>query len=155
MQTLIRCGNCIAPLRLDLGAIVSCTYCGAQTRLDVAQIVAKPVTSGARLAETVTFVVTPTLSIPFLEANAPLPMFRTETLSTSSDAQPAFHVHLMQGTATLARFDFPILARGPRGVPKIALTVRVSAGGDMSLTLTEPGTGNALDRAGLSARVMA
>jgi hypothetical protein len=149
---VVRCSNCLAPLRLDLGRIVACDYCRAQTRLDVVQIVATPVASGARLAEGVGFV-TPMGPIPFLEANAPLPIFRTETLSTGQDSQPALQVNLVQGTTQLARFEFPLRARAPRGVPKIGLTVRVAARGEMSLTLIETGTDNALDRAGLTARV--
>lgn len=96
---------------------------------------------------------TPTRTIPFLEAKSPVPIFRTETLSTHSDDQPALSVVLVQGETQLTSFAFPIERRGPRGVPKIALTVRVSATGAMSITLVEPGTSNALDRDGMTVRV--
>ncbi|MEO7114070.1 MAG: hypothetical protein ABI183_26755, partial [Polyangiaceae bacterium] len=100
------------------------------------------------------FAVTETRSFPFLEANAPLPIFRTETLSTSKDDQDVLHVHLVEGKTSLVRFDFPLKQRGPRGVAKIALTVRVSATGAMSLTLSEQGTTNVLDREGVAVRVV-
>ena len=137
MSEIIRCASCLAPLRLDLGPIATCAYCGAQTRLDApAAVVELGKKSGARLAEAVSFV-TPTRTIPWLEADAALPIHRTETLSTQTDNQDALHVKLVQGTTPLADFRFPIAARAPRGVPKIALTVRVSAGGAMSLTVSE------------------
>lgn len=150
---LVRCANCLAPLRLDGGPIASCAYCGAQTRLDAPGTVATPSTpTGAHLAEAVAFV-TKTFTFPFLEPSAPLPLHRTQTLSTHSDDQDALDVLLVQGATPLVQFRFPITKRGPRGVPKIALTVRVSAAGAMSLTLIEPGTPNALDRDGIQVRI--
>jgi hypothetical protein len=152
-QEIVRCGNCTAPLRLDVGPIVKCTYCGVQTRLDTRACEPAEAPSGARLAEDVCFV-TPSMKIPFLNANAPLPIFRTETLSTQSDNQDALNVNMQQGDAMLVSFRFPIQQRAPRGVPKIALTVRVAATGAMSVTVAEPGTTNIVDREGLMARVV-
>ena len=146
MAHMVRCANCLAPLRLDAGAIVTCAWCGAQTDLGAPATVAKPgAKTGRRLADAVVFVVSPTLRVPFLEAGAALPIHRTETLSTASDDQPELKVNMVQGARELARFAFPIRQRGPRGVPTIALTVRVAESGAMSLTLAEPGTDNAMD----------
>ncbi len=154
MSQIFRCANCLAPLRLDAGPIATCSYCGAQTLVSAPAAVAKPpVGSGRRLAADVAFVVSPTRRIPFLEAGAPVPIFRTQTLSTSRDDQDELKVNLAQGERELASFGFPIRQRGPRGVPKIALTVRVAESGAMSVTLTEPGTDNALDRDGMLAEV--
>ena len=111
------------------------------------------VTGGARLAQAVSFV-TPTNRVPFLAANAALPVFRTETLSTRADDQEALEVNLVQGEEAIVSFKFPIQKRGPRGVPKIALTVRVSLEGEMSITLAEPGTSNIVDREGLRVRLV-
>ena len=154
MVEIVRCPNCIAPLRLDVGPVVRCTYCGAQSRLDSPGVVLEPGTPGqARLAEAVSFV-TPTIKVPFLEKGATLPIYRTETLSTRTDDQDALDVNLVQGTETLVRFRFPIEKRGPRGVPKLALTVRVASDGAMSITVAEPGTKNIVDRDQLRVHVV-
>src|SRR5271165_655197 len=149
---MVRCPNCLAPLRLDAGRMATCLYCGVQTWLDAPGTVAPgaPVASGRRLAEEVAFVVPPSLKIPFLSRDAALPIHRTETLSTSRDDQDKLDVHLVQGDHPVARFDFPLRQRVPRGVAKISLTVRVAATGAFSLTLSEQGTDNVLDRDGLS-----
>jgi hypothetical protein len=153
MVEIVRCPNCLAPLRLDVGPVVQCRYCDAQVRLDAPQAIAtKGVASGKRLAKAIGFA-TPAMTIPFLEANAPLPIYRTETLSTQSDDQEALNVNLVEGTSPIVSLKFPIQKRGPRGVPKIALTVRVSASGAMSLTVAEPGTSNIFDRDGFSVSV--
>lgn len=155
MTSMLRCANCLAPLRLDAGPIATCHYCGAQTRVDQpAEIATPPVTSGARLAEAIRFV-KGSFSIPLLEANKPVPIFHTELLSTSTDNQEKLEVNLMQGNDVVTSFAFPIQQRAPRGVPKISLTVRVSAAGAMSLTLSESGTTNVLDKGALTARVVA
>jgi hypothetical protein len=152
MPEVVRCPNCLAPLRLDVGPVVKCRYCDSQVRLDAPQAASRGEASGKRLAHAIGFV-TATRTVPFLEANAALPIHRTETLSTQSDDQEALKVNLVDGTTPIVSFEFPIQKRGPRGVPKIALTVRVSASGAMSLTLAEPGTSNILDRDGLSVSV--
>jgi molecular chaperone DnaK (HSP70) len=156
MPELVRCPNCIAPLRLDAGPIATCTYCGAQSRIDtpgVTVTVAPSIPGQTRLAETVSFV-TPTITIPWLEKDATLPIHRTETLSTRTDDQDALDVNLVQGSQPIAQFKFPIQKRGPRGVPKLALTVRVATDGAMSITVAEPGTTNAIDRDQLRVRVV-
>lgn len=153
MVELVRCPNCIAPLRLDVGPVVRCSYCGAQSRLDAPGVVVDPGTPGqTRLAEAVSFV-TPTNTVPFLDEGRTLPIHRTETLSTRTDDQDALDVNLVQGSESLVHFRFPIQKRGPRGVPKLALTVRVAPDGAMSLTVAEPGTSNVVDRDQLRVRV--
>jgi len=154
MPELVRCPNCIAPLRLDTGPIATCAYCGAQSRLDTpGALVAPSVPGQTRLAETVSFV-TPTITIPWLEKDATLPLHRTETLSTQRDDQDALDVNLVQAGRPIAQFKFRIQKRGPRGVPKLALTVRVATDGAMSITVSEPGTTNVLDRDQLRVRVV-
>lgn len=106
-----------------------------------------------RLAEAVSFV-TPTNTIPFLDKGRTLPIHRTELLSTRSDDQDALEVNLVQGSEPVVHFRFPIQKRGPRGVPKLALTVRVASDGAMSITVAEPGTTNILDRDQLRVRVV-
>lgn len=134
-----RCDNCLAPLPLDeRGLVLTCTYCRAMT----------PNETGVRLAETVSFMTSTGRTIPFLEKDAPLPIHRTELLSTSRDAQDTLPVHIVQGSTSVLRFEFPIRQRTPRGVPKIGLTVRVTTRGELSLSLIEQGTSNALDRGG-------
>jgi molecular chaperone DnaK (HSP70) len=153
MTPMERCPNCLAPLRLDVGPVVQCAYCGAQTRLATSAVEKPAAASGVRLAEAVSFK-TPTKTIPFLDANAGLPIFRTETLSTQTDNQETLHVNLVQGATEVASLRFPIHQRGPRGVPKITLTVRVSATGALSLTVAEPGTQNIVDHVGQNVRVV-
>ena len=106
--------------------------------------------SGERLAETVSFMTTSGMTIPFLDKDATLPVFKTETLSTSTDEQATLQVHIVQGSTSVTRFEFPIEKRAPRGVAKIGLTVRVTTRGELSLSLIEAGTSNALDRGGLT-----
>jgi hypothetical protein len=153
MIEIVRCPNCIAPLPLD-AAIARCRYCGAQSRIDTPGVVVDPGAPGqTRLAEAVSFV-TPTITIPFLDKGKTLPIFRTETLSTRSDDQDALDVNLVQGAEPVVHFRFPIEKRGPRGVPKLTLTVRVAEDGAMSITVTEPGTSNVIDRDQLRVRLM-
>jgi hypothetical protein len=154
MPEMLRCPNCLAPLRLDTGPIATCSYCGVQSRIDTpGVVVAKGAPGQRRLAETVSFV-TPTNTIPFFDAGATLPIHRSETLSTRTDDQDALDVNLVQGAQPIVQFRFPIQKRGPRGVPKLALTVRLAPDGAMSVTVTEPGTNNAVDRDGLRVRVV-
>ena len=151
---MFRCANCIAPLQLDTGTIATCHYCGAQTRVDDPSAIAKPpLVSGSRLADAIRFV-KDARSIVLLDANKPVPIFHTALLSTSTDNQEKLEVNLVQGNDPITSFAFPIHQRAPRGVPKISLTVRVSTNGEMSLTLLEPGTTNALDRDALRVRVV-
>ena len=151
---MVRCANCLAPLRLDAGAVVTCAWCGAQTDLAAPAAVVKPgAKSGRRLAAEIAFRVAPRMRVPFLAADAPLPIHHTETLSTGRDAQEELQVNMVQGDRSLASFAFPIRQRAPRGVPRIALTVRVAESGAMSLTLAEPGTDNAMDYDAASASV--
>ena len=153
MPEIVRCPNCVAPLRLDAGPVVACRYCEAQCRLDAPGTVVAPRTPGqARLAEAVSFV-TPTNTIPWLEKGSALPIHKTQMLSTRTDDQDALHVNLVQGTDKLVELRFPIQKRAPRGVPKLTLTVRVATDGAMSVTVTEAGTTNALDRDQLRVRV--
>ncbi len=108
--------------------------------------------SGSFLAEPVEFLTSSGMRFPFLEKGARLPIHKTELVSTSRDAQETLPVHIVQGSTSVMKLEFPISTRAPRGVPKIGLTVRVSTAGELSLTLTEPETTNALDRGG--ARVL-
>ncbi|HEX4512215.1 MAG TPA: hypothetical protein VH054_01730 [Polyangiaceae bacterium] len=136
-----RCENCLAPLPLDDSALtLACTYCSAMTKNE----------TGAFLAETVAFLTTSGMRIPFLEKDARLPIHKTELFSTSRDGQDVLPIHIVQGSTSVTKLEFPISTRAPRGVPKIGLTIRVSTTGELSLTLTEPGTTNALDRGGLT-----
>lgn len=154
MPELVRCPNCIAPLPLDEGPVARCRWCGAHVRLDAPAAVAKPgETTGARLAETI-FFVSPARKLPWLEAGTPVPIHRTETLSTATDDQPTFHIRLATASAELAAFDVPIRHRGPRGTAKIPLTVRVSKDGAMSVTVAETPE-NAVDREGIRVPVVA
>ncbi len=117
---------------------------------------AQPGVSIMRPAQAVSFLSVHGGDDSFLDANAALPIFRTETLSTQSDNQDGLTVKLsVQGDTPIVSLRFPIQQRASRGVPMIALTVRVSATGAMSLTLVEPGSDNILDRDGLTARVLA
>jgi molecular chaperone DnaK len=102
------------------------------------------------LAETVAFLTRDGMRIPFIEKDARLPIDKTELFTTARDNQETIRVHLVQGETSIVELEFPILARVPRGVPKISLTVRVSSAGELSLTFKEPETTNILDRGGLA-----
>jgi hypothetical protein len=154
MVEMVRCPNCGAPLRLDAGPIAHCAYCGTQSRVDTPGVVVAAGTPGqTRLVDAVSFV-TPTITVPFLDKGKTLPIFRTETLSTRTDDQDALDVNIVQGSDPIVHFRFPIQKRGPRGVPKLALTVRVAVDGAMSITVAEPGTTNVVDRDQLRVRVV-
>ena len=154
MVEIVRCPNCVAPLRLDAGAVVTCRYCEAQSRIDAPGTLLQPSVPGQRrLADAISFV-TPTNTIPWLGNGSALPIHKTQLLSTRTDDQDALNVHLVQGAEKLADVHFPIQKRGPRGVPKLELTVRVASDGAMSVTVREPGTTNALDRDQIRVRVI-
>jgi hypothetical protein len=69
-----------------VGPILRCVYCGAQCRLD----------GPPGLVDAISFV-TPTITIPFLDAAKPLPSYRSEPLSTQADDQDTLDVNLVQG----------------------------------------------------------
>jgi molecular chaperone DnaK (HSP70) len=106
--------------------------------------------SGQHLAETVAFLTPSGMRVPFLEKDARLPIHKTELLSTAEDGQQQLRIHIVQGPTSVTELVFPITKPAPRGVPKISFTVRVSTVGELSLTLIEPETSNALDRGGLT-----
>lgn len=137
------CASCGASFGPDAGAF--CTYCGAQREV-----------SGWRLAEAICIATVGDRAEPLLPYGTVLPASFTDVFSTGSDEQETIQIHLVSGNGetasgsrSLARLTFPLLTRGPTGVPRVQLTLRVEIDGQLSLTLEEEGTDNWYERADL------
>ena len=83
-------------------------------------------------------------TIPFVEAGVELPLTKKETLSTARDAQESVHCELIAGARSVAFVEVGVTS-APRGVPKVALELRIDAGGSVSVRLRgEDGEANAM-----------
>lgn len=139
MLQALRCPTCTAPITFAPGqTTATCRYCGAQVR-DVAE--APPPPRGpakGTLAEGLAIRAPSGAIVPLLEAGAALPAEKEETLSTSRDDARSLVCELVATGAharTLARLEVG-LRPAPRGVPKVALVVRIEASGDAFASLT-------------------
>jgi LSD1 subclass zinc finger protein len=151
VPTALHCPSCSAPVSFPAGAAAAtCSYCGAQIR-DVAPGAAPPISV---LAEGLAIRTPSGMIVPLLEAGAGLPITKAETLSTSRDGQDRITCELVTATPSpraLAYLEVAVARSAPRGVPRAALVLRVSANGDASASLAgENGDANASFRVGTS-----
>jgi molecular chaperone DnaK (HSP70) len=138
-----RCNACGAPR--DAHAGLFCSYCGKH------QNVGSP-----RLLEALVIEVRDGKTSPIIPYGARLPTSYSDTFSTASDNQPTVEIHLMVGNSdnagenrSLLRIAHPIIARAPTGVPKLQLTVSLTAEGHLSVRMVELGTDNIFEHRGL------
>jgi molecular chaperone DnaK (HSP70) len=73
-------------------------------------------------------------TIPFVEAGAELPLTKKETLSTARDGQSSVRCELLAGALSVAFVEVGVTS-APRGVPKVALELRIDGDGSVSIRL--------------------
>jgi molecular chaperone DnaK (HSP70) len=89
-----------------------------------------------------------------------LPMSWSDVFSTAEDGQATFQVRIVVGNSTRASecrpivmLVLPLAKPGPRGKPRITLTLHVSAEGDLQVEALEHGTSEPIRRAGFKVAV--
>jgi molecular chaperone DnaK len=139
------CTHCGAP-RADEAALF-CAYCGRSVVGEV---------SGPRLLEAMSIETRGDEATPIIAYGARVPTSYSDVFSTAVDRQETIQIHLLLGNGrkasasrTLVNLVLPIVARAPRGVPRVQLTVAVDATGRLSLRMEEIGTMNAFERCDL------
>jgi|HubBroStandDraft_4_1064222.scaffolds.fasta_scaffold143482_1 molecular chaperone DnaK (HSP70) len=136
------CTSCSAPRTADGGLF--CAFCGKSADLP----------SGTpRLLEAISIETMGDEASPVIRYGAYLPSSYSDVFSTGADAQETIQIHLLLGNArrasenrTLANLVLPIVARGPRGGPRVQLTVTVDRTGRLTLRMEEPGRANVFER---------
>ena len=143
------CEHCGA--RLDLMDTLFCPYCGTAHDLET-----------PRLAEAISIEIVGDEAAPILPYGTRLPASYSDVFSTSTDGQETVHVHLVVGNSrkasacrSMLSLTFPIEERGPRGVPRVNVTVRVDATGRLGVLAHEQGTDNRFERDDLLVAVAA
>ncbi len=83
-----------------------------------------------------------------IEANATIPIKKTETFSTAADNQTEVTIHVLQGERPMAaqnksigRFNLAGIPPAPRGVPQIEVTFDIDANGILSVSAKDKATG--------------
>lgn len=139
MLQALRCPTCTAPITFAPGqTTTTCRYCGAQVRDVAAPPPAPRGPSKGTLAEGLAIRTPSGALVPLLEAGAALPATKEETLSTSRDDARSLALELVASGAharSLARLEVGIRP-APRGVPKVALALRIAASGEAFASLT-------------------
>ena len=142
MPTMSLCDHCGAP-RTDQAALF-CAFCGKSVVESSA---------GPRLLEAISVETAGDEATPFIPYGALVPTSSSDVFSTAIERQETVQVHLLLGNSkrasqsrTLANLVLPILARAPRGVPRVQLTVTIDARGRLTLRMEETGTDNVFER---------
>ncbi|MCC8146997.1 MAG: molecular chaperone DnaK, partial [Bacteroidales bacterium] len=83
-----------------------------------------------------------------IEANATIPIKKTETFTTAIDNQPSVEIHVLQGerplakdNKTIGKFHLDGIMPAPRGVPQIEVTFDIDANGVVSVSAKDKATG--------------
>ncbi|MDL2256650.1 molecular chaperone DnaK [Bacteroidales bacterium OttesenSCG-928-I14] len=83
-----------------------------------------------------------------IEANATIPIKKTETFTTAVDNQPSVEIHVLQGerplakdNKTIGKFHLDGIMPSPRGVPQIEVTFDIDANGVVSVSAKDKATG--------------
>jgi molecular chaperone DnaK len=108
---------------------------------------------GARLVEALSIEVADGAATPLIPYGARLPTTFSDTFSTAADNQPTFQVHLLVGNSTrasenrtLIRLVLPLERPGPRGVPRIQITITIDETGKLALEAHEQGAAKSFRR---------
>ncbi len=88
------------------------------------------------------------IATPIIPRNTTIPTSRSETFSTTEDAQSVVRIHVVQGeremaadNKTLGRFELVGIPPAPRGVPQIEVTFDIDADGVVKVSARDLGTG--------------
>lgn len=73
-------------------------------------------------------------TIPWIAAGEVLPLVKRERLSTARDRQESVRCELVVGARSVAFVEVGVRA-APRGVPKLALEIRIDADGSANVLL--------------------
>ena len=83
-----------------------------------------------------------------IEANATIPIKKTETFTTAVDNQPSVEIHVLQGerpmakdNKTIGKFHLDGIMPAQRGVPQIEVTFDIDANGVVSVSAKDKATG--------------
>ena len=83
-----------------------------------------------------------------IDANATIPVKRTETFSTAADNQTTVDIHVLQGerplavhNKTIGRFQLDGIPPAPRGIPQIEVSFDIDANGILSVSAKDKATG--------------
>jgi molecular chaperone DnaK len=83
-----------------------------------------------------------------IEANATIPIKKSETFTTAVDNQPSVEIHVLQGerplakdNKTIGKFHLDGIMPAPRGVPQIEVTFDIDANGVVSVSAKDKATG--------------
>jgi molecular chaperone DnaK (HSP70) len=129
----------------DPHAGLFCSYCGKHENV-----------GSPRLLEALGIEVRDDKTAHLIPYGARLPTSVSDTFSTATDDQPTVQIHLMVGNSerapenrSLLRITHPIHARAPTGIPKLQLTLTITAEGRLGVRMEELGTSNVFEREGL------
>ena len=85
-----------------------------------------------------------------IDANTTIPCEKEEIFTTASDNQPSVTVNLLQGNRPMAkdnkslgRFNLDGIMPSPRGIPQIAVKIKINASGVIEVSATDKGTNKA------------
>ncbi len=138
---VVDCEHCGATLEDGL----YCRYCGRARHVE-----------GPRLLEALSIETDGDEASPIIPYGARLPVSYADVFSTAEDGQRAFELHLVMGNAkrasacrTLARIAHPLEHPGPRGGPRIDVTVTIEPSGALTVEARERGAAGVYRREGL------
>ncbi len=122
-----------------IGAAIQAGVLGGEVK-DILLLDITPLTLGV---ETLGGVMT-----PIIPRNTTIPVSKSQTFSTATDAQPSVEIHVLQGerpmaadNKTLGRFTLDGIPPAPRGVPQIEVTFDIDANGILHVTAQDKATG--------------
>ncbi|MFC1554248.1 molecular chaperone DnaK [candidate division KSB1 bacterium] len=123
-----------------MGAAIQGGILGGDVDQDIVLLDVTPLTLGI---ETLGGVMT-----KLIEANATIPIKKTEIFSTAADNQTSVEIHVLQGerpmaldNKTIGRFHLDGLPPAPRGIPQIEVTFDIDANGILNVSATDKATG--------------
>lgn len=130
----MRCNSCGGPL----GDGLFCSWCGQARAVE-----------GARLLEALSIETVGDVASAMVPYGARVPTTYSDVFSTAEDGQRTFQVKLVVGNSPkasecrqLINLVLPLERPGPRGGPRIQLTITIEADGALSVVAHEQGAAN-------------